>query len=122
MAEIVVAGDELLVRLSSLERLGAFRGDVRVPLAAVSAVAVNPDPWRALRGIRAPGTGIPRVIAYGTRRLTGAQPDFAALHGTGPAVVVDLSSAAPFGRLVVTVPDPDQTVAAIRVALTPGAR
>ena len=34
MAKLIVDGPDLVVRLSSLEKLGALRGDVRVPLRA----------------------------------------------------------------------------------------
>ncbi len=91
-----------------------MRGDVRVPLSAVEAISVDVDPWCALRGIRAPGTGFPGMAAYGVRRLTGDRPDFAAVHGRGPAVRIELSSDAAYRRLLVTVTDPDATVAALR--------
>ena len=45
-----------------------------------------------LRGLRAPGTGIPGVIALGTWRSKGAK-DFAAVYRGGPAVVVELARA-----------------------------
>ncbi|MGH3416410.1 MAG: hypothetical protein ACRDSS_08075, partial [Actinocrinis sp.] len=77
-------------------------------------IAAEPDPWSALRGVRAPGTGIPGVIAYGVRRLTGGAPDFAAVHGSGPAVRVELGPCARFRRLVISVPDVERTVAEIR--------
>jgi hypothetical protein len=114
VASLLVQGDELVVSLSGAEQLAAMRGDVRVPLSAVQAVSVDIDPWCALRGIRAPGTGFPGVVAYGVRRLTGDRPDFAAVHGRGPAVRVELGPEAPFGRLLVTVDDPEGTVAALR--------
>jgi hypothetical protein len=119
MASLVIQRDELVVRLSQLEQLAAFRGDVRVPLSAVQDVHVDQAPYEALRGIRAPGTGVPRVLAYGVRLLTGGCPDFAALHGKGPAVCVDLAPQAGFGRLLVTVDDPEATVTSLRSSLTP---
>ena len=115
MARLIVDGADLVVGLSWLEKLGAVHGNVRVPLRAVRSAAAEPQPWHALRGIRAPGTGIPGVIALGTRRFAGGQ-DFAAVEGSGPAVRVDLSEESPFNRLVVSVRDPDSTVAAIRAA------
>jgi hypothetical protein len=115
MPKVIVNGQHLVVGLSWLEKLGAFRGNVHVPLRAVRSAEPEPDPWGALRGIRAPGTGIPGVIAYGTRRYDGGR-DFAAVLGSRPAVRVDLGEESPFGRLVVSVSDPDSTVAAIRGA------
>ena len=117
MAELVVAGDELVVRMSGWERMAAFRGDVHVPLSAVTSVTVEADPWQALRGIRAPGTGMPGVIAYGVRRITGERPDFSAVLRRRPTVRVELDPPAEFAQLLVSVGDADGTVAAVKAAL-----
>ncbi|MFZ1994949.1 MAG: hypothetical protein WAU75_12625 [Solirubrobacteraceae bacterium] len=117
MASLEVQSGELIVRLSGVEQAAAMRREVRVPLSCVTTVCADPDPWGALRGIRAPGTGIPGVVAYGVRRVTGGAPDFAALHGRGPAVRIDLAPGAAFGRIMVTVDDAQRTVDAVR-ALT----
>lgn len=109
-----------MVTLSSWERVAAMRREVSVPLAAVSGVCADPDPWSAVRGMRVAGTGIPGVAVYGVRRLTGDRPDFAAVHGRGPAVRVELTPVARYRRLLVTVADPDATVAAVRAGVTPG--
>ena len=100
MAEIDLGGGQLTVRLSRLERLGALRGDVAVALADVAAVRAVDDPWAELRGVRAPGTGVPGVIALGTRR-GGFGRDFAAVYGHNPGIVVELAHG-PFGRLVIS--------------------
>ena len=57
VAHFMVDGKHLVVRLSTLEKLGALRGDARLPMAGVRAVRVSERPWSELRGIRAPGTG-----------------------------------------------------------------
>jgi hypothetical protein len=103
VADLEVDGDELVVHLRPTEKAEGAHGDIRVPLSAVRAVRSVDDPWPELRGIRAPGTGLPNVIAVGTRR-GGFGKDFAAVHGKGPAVVVELEGAA-YGRLVVTADD-----------------
>ena len=126
MATLITDGDALVVRLSALERLTAFRGDVRVPLSAITSVEVERDPFGALRGIRAPGTGWPGVIAYGVRRYSGGQ-DFAAVLSKRPALRIDLDDSSPFGRLLVSIDDPQAWVNMIRDAAqaararTPGA-
>jgi hypothetical protein len=117
VASLEVQSDELVIRLSGVEQAAAMRREVRVPLAAVANVCAERDPWGALRGVRAPGTGIPGVVAYGIRRVTGGAPDFVAIHGCGPAVRVDLAPGAPFGRLVVTVDDTERAVAAVRAGV-----
>jgi hypothetical protein len=122
VASLEVQSGELVVRLSGVEQAAAMRREVRVPLAAIKRVCTESDPWGALRGVRAPGTGIPGVVAYGVRRVTGGAPDFAAIHGCGPAVRIDLGPGAPFGRLVVTVDDAERAVATVRarVSAAPG--
>jgi len=103
VAELHPEGDELVLHLGPREKAEGMHGDIRVPLTAVTSVRVVPDAWPELRGVRAPGTGLPNVIAVGTRRGSFGK-DFAAVHGQGPAVVVDLTGAA-YGRLVVTTED-----------------
>ena len=117
MAQLTIDGDELLVRLAPLERLAAFRlWDVRFPLASVTDVAVEPNVWTALRGIRAPGTGIPYVIAYGTRRRRGGK-DLALIRGgRRPGLRVDFGDGAPYSRLVISVDDPHGQANLIRRA------
>jgi len=103
VADLEVDGDELVLHLRAIEKAEGAHGDIRIPLSAVTAVRAVDDPWPELRGIRAPGTGLPNVIAVGTRRGNFGK-DFAAVHGKGPAVVVELAGA-PYGRLVVTADD-----------------
>lgn len=119
MAEIEVQKDDLVVTLTPVERLAAMRREVRVPLEAVRGVCTDEEPWCTLRGFRTRGAGVPGFVAYEVRRMTGDRPDFAALHGRGPAVRVELAPPAPYGRLIVTVADPAATVAALRARLTP---
>jgi hypothetical protein len=116
MAELRVDGGELIVHLSLLEKLGAFRGDVRVPLAGVYDIRVIDDLWTELRGVRAPGTGWPGVIALGVRRGRGVR-DFAAIYGRKSGIVVDLRRA-PFGRLVVSTDDPSEVAERVAEART----
>jgi hypothetical protein len=103
VADLEVEGDELVLHLRAIEKAEGAHSDIRVPLSAVTAVRSVDDPWPELRGIRAPGTGLPNVIAVGTRRGNFGK-DFAAVHGKGPAVVVELEGA-PYGRFVVTADD-----------------
>ena len=116
MAALVIEGDELVVQLSRWERLAALRRDVRLPLAAVRSAAVEGEPWRALRGIRSPGTGWPGRIAYGTWRLTGDRKDCAAMLKGRPVVRVEADPPSPFSRLLVSVPDAEATSAEVRAA------
>ena len=114
MAELTVLADTLTLTLSRLEHAEGFHRDVTAPLASLTAVRAVADPWPELRGIRAPGTGMPGVVAVGTRRGSFGK-DFAAVHGKGPGVVVELDGQE-FGRWVLTVDDPDPVVAQVSAA------
>src|ERR1700684_3090998 len=103
MASLIVEGADLVVKMAEIEKFEAMHTDLHVPLATVRAVRVVDDAWPELRGIRAPGTGIPGVIAVGTRRGSFGK-DFAVVHGRAMAVVVDLDGAS-YSRLIVTTPD-----------------
>ena len=103
MADLDVEGNDLVLRMGAFEKAESLRGDIRLPLSAVRAVRSVDDPWPELRGLRAPGTAVPNVIAVGTRRGSLGR-DFASVHGKGPAVVVELDGA-DLSRLVVTADD-----------------
>jgi hypothetical protein len=107
---------QLIVRLSCWEKAAALRSGFAVPLEAVAAVSRVDAPWSVLRGWRAPGTGLPGVIAYGTMRYKGSR-DFAAVLGKHPGVCVDLHpGSGEFERIIATVDDPNATAEAIRKA------
>ena len=114
MAELTVHDDALTLTLSRLEHAEGFHRNLTVPLASVSAVRAVADPWPELRGIRAPGTGMPGVVAVGTRRGSFGK-DFAAVHGKGSGVVVELDGQE-FGRWVLTVDDPGAVVGQVSAA------
>jgi hypothetical protein len=118
VAHLDVAGGELILRLSALERLGGFvRGDAHVALTAVRGARAVANPWKELRGIRSPGTGFPGLIALGTRRFGGGK-DFAAVYGRGPGVVVDLVGVE-FARLIVSTRDAEAVAEWINGSLEP---
>ncbi len=103
MAHLQVEGDDLILRLNWREKIAGFHGNVRVPLSAIRAVTVPPNPWLAMRGWRMAGTGIPGFVALGTRRH-GDGYDFTAVKKNAPAVQVELNTGR-FERLLVSVPD-----------------
>jgi hypothetical protein len=115
MAEFEVQAGHLVVHLTALEKAGGMHGDIEVPLGRVREVRIAEDPWPELRGIRAPGTGWPGVIALGTRRGSGTT-DFAAVYHHTPAVVVELSGG-DFDRLVISSDHADDDAAMIRAAI-----
>lgn len=85
MAELVIEGDDLVLRLSAFEKAAALHRDLRFPVVSVAAIDVADKPFELVRGFRAAGMSIPRRVAIGTfRRL--ALTRFIVLKGAGPAV------------------------------------
>jgi len=115
MATLRREGSELVLLLNDLEKLGALHGEIRVPAAAIRAVRVTSNPFRELRGVRSPGTGLPGVIALGTWRGKSSR-DFAALYRGGPAVIVELEGTR-YRRLLVSAHDADVVAEALREPL-----
>ena len=115
MATLVTDDGDLVLALSRREKLGAMHGDIRVPLSAVEEVTVTDKPFGALQGQRAPGTGIPRVIALGTWRRSRREKGFAAVYRGTPGVVVRLRDSE-FAWLCVSADDAQDVAKRIRAA------
>jgi len=106
MAIVDVEGEELVVRLGSWEKVGAVRGDLRIPVASAQAARLVDNARKEVRGMRAPGTGWPGSILLGTFRSKGWK-DFAATYRDDPGFVLDLEGQ-PFRRLIVSADLPDE--------------
>ena len=89
MSTVVIKNQALSVHLTVGEKIAGLRRDLEVPLSAVTAVEVVPDALAAVRGLRAPGLGLPRIRKIGTwRTKNGAE--FVVASAGQPAVRVHL--------------------------------
>ena len=103
MAALSIDGEQLNVELSGWEKIGSIRrSDVSVPMSAVVSVKRLDNARDGIRGIRAPGTGLPGVIALGSWRKRGSV-DFVAVSRNEPGYVVELEGER-FDRLVISSP------------------
>jgi hypothetical protein len=107
MARVLIKGDDLVVRLAWWEKAAVRRGDVRVPLASVRRVTLEPDWWRALRGTQERGICIPGALCLGRRGHQGGR-DFVAVVPGRPVVCIELWPSAPFRLLAVAVRDDEE--------------
>lgn len=105
MAALNVDGANVEVRFTPLEVVGALHRSFRVPLDDVSWVEYVPSARAAIRGLRAPGTGVPGVVALGTFRYGtdcgSAMKDLVAAYGDRPGYVLHLRDQ-PYVRLIVS--------------------
>jgi hypothetical protein len=112
MALISMTNDELRLELTRSEKLAALHGDVRVPRSAVRDIRVDDDPLGAVRGLRAPGLGLPGSKKIGTWRGRGHRQFVVARQGM-PAVRVRLEGTT-FDELIVSTPDAEAVAADAR--------
>jgi hypothetical protein len=115
MAEVAVVDGALRVRLSPVEKVEAVHGDIQVDQADVVEVAVVDEPFKAVHGFRAPGTGVPGVVAVGTWR-DGGRRVFVVLHHGQKAVRILLKDAS-FDELLIGAEDAGGLAAELREAL-----
>lgn len=109
MAELRIHDEDIQVRLSALQELGALQRSFAVPRSSVAGVEVVDEPFSRIRGIRAPGTGWPKILALGTWRGRGTR-DFLSIHRHERAVLIDLEGER-FDRLLIGCDDPESVVA-----------
>jgi len=88
MAKVIDDGQFLTLKLSLLEKVGALHGEIKVAKTNLMKVEIEENPWQSsvLRGVRAPGTGIPFVILLGTMRAR-KHKDFTAIYRRRPVEI-----------------------------------
>jgi hypothetical protein len=88
VARVIDDGEFFTLKLSMLEKVGALHGNIKTAKANLIDITNAENPWQStvLRGIRAPGTGIPYVILLGTMRYK-KKKDFTAIYRRGPVEI-----------------------------------
>lgn len=104
MATLEIDDTTLTVQLTRGEKIAGLLGDVTVPRSAVSGVSVVENGLKGLRGMRAPGTGMPGVAAIGTWRGKGRKEYVVARRR--PALRIELTGQ-PYAALVLDLPQQD---------------
>ncbi|WP_022886867.1 hypothetical protein [Glaciibacter superstes] len=116
MASLRVHPDRLEVHLTPAERTLALRRDsIIVQRENIRSATITDDPWIWFRGIRAPGTLVPLVVAIGTWKFHGGK-DFLAVKSKRQAVVIDLVDEE-FARLILTTKHAPDLVESLKLQL-----
>jgi len=94
VARVIDDGEFFTLKLSVLEKLGALHGNIQTAKANLIDITNAENPWQStvLRGIRAPGTGIPYVILLGTMRYK-KKKDFTAIYRRRPVEIYTFKDA-----------------------------
>jgi hypothetical protein len=113
MADVVREGNEIVLKLSTGERIMAMHRDVRVPLSAVKSVDVVDGPIRRIQGLKPRNFKVfggysPGWFAYGSF-FDGAlrQLLFAAVNGRKPRGLEITLDGAKYTRLIVSLDHPE---------------
>jgi hypothetical protein len=89
MPHITVTDTELVVDLSKLEQLASLTKSLSIPRGDITSARIDPEILKHL-GFRAPGTGMPGVIAAGTFYKQGDR-QFVYWHKGETPIVVELA-------------------------------
>jgi hypothetical protein len=102
MAKVIEEGNNLILKLSMWEKIGGLHKDLLVSKDLLVKKTVFQNPWskEVLKGVRAPGTGIPYVILLGSMRYKGGK-DFTAIYKRRPVTVYEFKDHS-FQRWIVT--------------------
>jgi hypothetical protein len=117
MVDISIQGDTLSLEVEGLDKLWAFKSRLEIPLARIKRVYRDPQiasTWQ-WKGIRAPGTSLPGVIAAGTFYQDGKRV-FWDVHNPENTIVIELDDDR-YDMLIVEVADPDEAVRLITSAI-----
>ncbi|MBF0817068.1 hypothetical protein ACH0AH_04255 [Microbacterium paludicola] len=102
MVTLLLDQRQLEIVLTRVERLlAAQRGDLRIDRGSIAKLQLTDEPATWLRGVRAPGIHLPRLLSLGTWRSAQGN-DFVAIRHGRPGVVIDLDGDARFSRLILS--------------------
>jgi hypothetical protein len=103
MAHVIEENGELILKLSLRERIFGLHSNPRARISDLVSTTESANPWstEVLRGVRAPGTGIPYVVLLGTMRFKGGK-DFTAIYKRGPVKIYEFSCGE-FKRWIVSI-------------------
>jgi hypothetical protein len=84
---------QITYKLSWLEKVGAFGKSPTAKLSNLIKVSQSDNPWntKVIRGVRAPGAGIPFFIMLGTLRSFRGK-DFTIIYKRRPVLILDFEN------------------------------
>ena len=102
MAKIIDSGSEIELSLTKREKMAALHGNLIAKKSDLTSRKVVENPWRSglLKGVRAPGTGIPFYLLLGTMRYKGGK-DFTIIYRNKPVEVFEFKGG-PYKRWIIS--------------------
>ena len=109
MSAVSMTSRELVIELTTAERVAALHRDIRFPLSAIAGVEVVPDALAAVRGWRAPGLALPGRAKIGTWRRRKARSSLPPAAASPTSTSPSSGTSCPRYCLVTTTPRPSST-------------
>ena len=102
MTKIRESAQNIELFLSTAEKIASLHGNLVASKSDLISRKVFEKPLRSglLKGVRAPGTGIPFYILLGTMRYKGGK-DFTMIYGNRPVEVFEFKSG-PYKRWIIS--------------------
>ena len=113
MTTVTIANAKLMIEVQGWDKLWALKSSLEVPLEHVKGVRSAKD--ERVRGIRAPGTYFPGIIAAGSFHQIGKHV-FWDVHDQDRAIAIDLHDER-YTTLVLEVEHPEVTISEIERAI-----
>ena len=117
MAELTVINDQLVLKLSAVEKAEAVHGDLHVSISEVQKVVIINDAIEMTRiktgfkvGMRAPGYATVAIV-----RRPGYKAFVAVHHDTPKAIRVSVKGDYSYNEWIVGVADPESVLASLKL-------
>lgn len=115
MVEVKIIGDEMHLEIVGIHKIWALKSRLQFPLSSIRSVAIDPQLADKPRGLRAPGTYIPRMITAGTF-YADKKRWFWDVSNPNNAVAIEVEGEK-YQMIVVEVEKPNQVIKQIKAAL-----
>ena len=115
MVRIQLTRSELCLEVEGLHKVWALKSRLQFPLASVQSARVDAELAARPRGLRAPGTYLPKIITAGTF-YADKKRWFWDVSDPKNALVIELAGEK-YQVLVIEVADPKRAVAQIEAAI-----
>lgn len=106
MADLLINSDSFTLKLTAWEKAESLHGDLTVPRSKVVGVTVVSSCVDEVPGFKLIGAGVPGTLKVGTWAGAEGGRTFAACHGNGPGLVIDLAGEH-YDRIVLTHDNPE---------------
>lgn len=117
MVDVTIEGDRVIFEIEGWDKFWALKSRLEIPLDHIKSVSVDEEAAKGWwHGVKLGGSDLPGVITAGTFYAKGRLVFFDT-HTPDHTIVVELDDHEKYDRLILQVPDPTATAAAINKVL-----